>query len=188
MKYLLIALGVIIVACSPSEAAIQTAAAETEAARPTKTILPPTESPVPSATSTNTPTPEWCPWDEYKTWLLAASEIWIDLAKYDLELALEFARLEEIETAQEEPTGTNEFIISVFAEYTLDTAVKKSDELTPPPCALSAHAELMSAIEILVFIQNTYDGDADFVREHWGATPNYANAFYDEVGEVTPTP
>ena len=45
MKNLLIVATVVIVACSPSEEVIQAAIAQTEAARPTKTAIPPTESP-----------------------------------------------------------------------------------------------------------------------------------------------
>ena len=59
-KYLVTVLFLwLLVACSPSEGAIQTALAETQAAIPTATLtlVPPTETPTPTFTPTETPTP-----------------------------------------------------------------------------------------------------------------------------------
>lgn len=60
IKYVLITLllGLIFTACAPSEAAIQTAMAQTQAALPTATYTPePTETPLPTLTPTITPIP-----------------------------------------------------------------------------------------------------------------------------------
>ena len=60
MKCLLFVVAVIIIACSPSETAIQAAIAETEDARPTETAFPPTDTPAPP-TATIEPTNEPIP-------------------------------------------------------------------------------------------------------------------------------
>lgn len=59
-----IALAFILCACQPSQEMIEKAIKQTDAARPTNTIIPATPTPEPTATPTVEPTQEYCNVDE----------------------------------------------------------------------------------------------------------------------------
>lgn len=78
---LLIAIALFLVGCTPGEAAIQTAIARTEEAKPTNTLTA-TFTKIP--TNTPTSTPDYCPWDEWASWLLEMQAIFEEV-RIDLE-------------------------------------------------------------------------------------------------------